>query len=1078
MSLRLKLLRVTLSLLSLATIAMGQSWGPPVDLAELSRLAKLSKAEQLEPATQTRLQQWFFQQVGAYQSSIRTSALGRSALVDVGPSLNPPGGIYARTFAPPAGRGTYVIFWSDDVKSPSTWNDGVNLEFPRSGLSLNAGVPSTCWHESLHAVMNPVTLSVRVEDFAPVAFLSRTKDRGEAQQHVYIELFAEKAADWIISLSGFERAAVAAAEALEDLKSRGQVINFEVENFVWAKTQAEWQTRWEKGAKHIKRLPQPVKDEFERVTSTRFPSVEEAIGFYMSGDFKAPAGTKLAGKSIRVPKWVMWPEEGVMPVILEEHDSKAPELKENVWNASFGVCFTEPRWQQHPPVTRGTATITLRSDESSARITVTYGGQTIQPSNPAPGSSWRRFIVNLGSTASKNATGRNEPVRVAVSVKDSPRSPSARELVLPVHIAYRDDLSQKTAAGTPSRYYLDTEGIFLVKVPSTSASPKPTGPPVASGQAAGQGGQGSTTAPRWVLINQWTHLPKASEASTRYKWTCSVSDTGATVDFWSSKYGAGKEWPYNHRLNYSWEMPAYLEPDTTVPLQIRQQSTFTPPGNSMLNRDVSLIVLQYDRSDEPKTLQTSDVFVDFPCVGLGSTRISEMSDAPPAKASELLSLNVPGGRDGQRILIHVVVYTNYNIRAYAYRQYEWRPGTPGTSRPSTAPKLPLQAEPQAQNGLGSIEKQVPPPPPLNKALDEVPPRNGELDAVTGETEPPPVQPSPVRWYTHPQGDYRIRLDRGWRQSSPGRIEGLDQLDRAPGDFLLFPSRQRTMVGNPLDQAGKLAANWMSQDPKARRINFQVAGEAAVAVGMASKDNGKAIALWHMLITRKDRLYYFSVFAPASTGSDRLPAEITDLLSTLEFLTGTPTPPGKTDIASLLQQGTDLHNQKKFAEAVAVLNRALDLDPNSSEAYRCRGMSKREQNDYAGAIVDFTQAVKLDSKDPKAYVGRGIAREKAGDVQGALADYSQGIALDPQYKNAWVFQGTLKLKQKDYLGAISDFDKALQLDPSSQWSAWPYNNRGMAREKLGDVQGARQDYQKALALNPGDENAQKNLNRIK
>ncbi len=901
MSLRPKLLRVTLILLSLATIAMGQSWGPPVDLAELSRLAKLSKAGQLEPANQTRLQQWFFQQVGIYQSSIRTSALGRSAFVDVGPSSNPPGGIYARTFVSPAGRGTYAIFWSDNVTSPSTWNDGKNMEFPRSGLSLNAGVPSTCWHESLHAVMNPVRLSVRVEDFASVASLSRIGDWVEAQQHVYIELFAEKAADWIISLSGFERAAVAAAEALEDLKSRGQVINFEVENFVWAKTQAEWQIRWESGAKYIKRLPQSVKDEFERATSTRFPSVEEAIGFYMSGDFKAPAGTKLAGKSIKVPKWVMWPQAGVMPVILEEQDSKAPELKDHIWNASFGVCFTEPRWQQHPPVTRGTAVITLRSDEPSARITVTYGGRTIPPSGPASGSSWRRFIVKLVAPASANSTGTNEPVRVAVSVEDSPRSASARELVLPVHIAYQDDLSQKTAAGAPSRYYLDTEGIFLVKVPSTSASPKPTGPPVASGQAAGQGGQGSTTAPRWVLINQWTHLPKASEATTWYKWTCSVSDTGATVDCWNSNdYGAGKLWPYNHRLNYSWEMPAYLEPDTTVPLQIRQQSTLTSPSYSILNRDVGLNVLQYDRSDEPKTLQTSDVFINFPCMSLGSTRILEMKDAPSAKTSELLLLKVPNGRDGQRILMGAGVATNYNIRASAYRQYEWRPGTGGSSGSSAASKPSVQPVPQTQNGLGSIEKQVPPPPPLGKALDEVPPRNGELDAVTGESEPPPVQPSPVKWYTHPQGEYRIRLDHGWRQASPSRIEGMDQLGKAPGDFLLFLSRQRTMVGNPLDQAGKLAAGWMSLDPKARRINFQVAGQAAVAVGLASKDNGKAIILWYLLVTRKDRLYYLSAFAPASTGSDRLPAEITDLLSTLEFLTGAPTQPRKTDIVPRLQ----------------------------------------------------------------------------------------------------------------------------------------------------------------------------------
>ncbi|MBK8476973.1 MAG: tetratricopeptide repeat protein [Opitutaceae bacterium] len=135
-------------------------------------------------------------------------------------------------------------------------------------------------------------------------------------------------------------------------------------------------------------------------------------------------------------------------------------------------------------------------------------------------------------------------------------------------------------------------------------------------------------------------------------------------------------------------------------------------------------------------------------------------------------------------------------------------------------------------------------------------------------------------------------------------------------------------------------------------------------------------------------------------------------------------------------------------------------------------------DYPGAVADFTQSIRLEPKEPTAYVGRGLAREKSGDLAGALADYSEGIALDPNYKNAWGYRGTLRLKQKDYSESIQDFNQALRLDPDSQWSAWAYNNRGMAKEKLGDTPGARRDFQAALALNPGDANARKNLDALK
>ena len=65
------------------------------------------------------------------------------------------------------------------------------------------------------------------------------------------------------------------------------MVNYEIENFLWAESRAAWQVRWDNSGKYIKRLPAPVKNEFEQSTATRFPTAEEVIGFYMGGDFKA-----------------------------------------------------------------------------------------------------------------------------------------------------------------------------------------------------------------------------------------------------------------------------------------------------------------------------------------------------------------------------------------------------------------------------------------------------------------------------------------------------------------------------------------------------------------------------------------------------------------------------------------------------------------------------------------------------------------------------------------------------------------------------------------------------------------------
>jgi tetratricopeptide (TPR) repeat protein len=1068
---------VLLVCLAVSPPASAQGVGPAVNLPELTALSKLPKADQLRPANQARLQNWFFQQVGAYHDRIRATALGSSPLVNVGPPARPPGGVYSTTFAAPSGRGGYVLFWSDDVRSPTTWSDGVNLELPRSGLSLDAGTPSTCWHESLHAIMNPLTLGVRVEDFAPVASLSAAGDRGEAQQHLYIEAFAEKTADWIIRLAGFERTAVAAAERLEELRRQGTVINFEIESFAWAEAQAAWQTRWDSVGKYIKRLPKPVKDEYEQATSTRFPSAEEVIGFYMGGDFKAPAGSKLAGKAIKIPKWVLWPQPGLMPVVMEKRDVRVPELKGETWNTSFGIRFLEPRFQRHPPVTRGQVTLTLRSDDPTARITVSYRGRSVQPSPPASGSSWRRFIVKLEASGGNPGASEEEPIHVTVAVKNTPRSSSAKEQALAVHAAYRDDLSQPASS---RHLYQDTEGVFLVKIPSSALPPTPAGARNPAGGTTAAADQDTAVAPRWVLINQWTYVPKAAETNNGFKWTCAIADTEATVDYWSSKNGQGLEWPYNNWLHYQWLLPASMEAGATIPLQLHQQFRMSPADAYMLSRNANISVIQYDRSSDTRSLQTSGQFTGTG-MSLGGTSISEWPNDAPTKASEPFLLQVPAGREGQRILMIVSMSTNYGIRAFAYRQYEWRSAatiTPGNTMPVTVTKTPSPPEPTGPDGTGSIEAQLPAAPPLDPALDEVPPRDGDLDAWIVDSLPPPPKQNGQRWYTHPEGDYRILLGRGWRQTTPSRVDGLDELDLSAGGFSLFPSRQRALTANPLAQAETLAAKWLAPGRNARRLDLVVQGERAVAVGMASTDHGRSISFWHLVITRQDRLYYFSVFAPSGFGLDELPRELTALFATLEFLAVAPAATAKPEPGALIRQGVELHNQRQYREAVAVLDRALREDPRSSEAYRRRGMSKREIPDYPGAVADFTQSIRLEPKEPTAYVGRGLAREKSGDLAGALADYSQGIALDPNYKNAWGYRGTLRLKQKDYSGSIQDFNQALRLDPDSQWSAWAYNNRGMAKEKLGDTPGARRDFQAALALNPGDANAQKNLDALR
>lgn len=1070
----LRLLAAALLSISAAPRLAGQiSSGPPVDLAELKRLATLPEAGQRALPNQTRLQRWFFDNVRAYHEAIRLSALGRSSLVNAGPPASPPGGEYRSTFAPPAGKGTCVILFSDGVDVATTWDDGSAIEFPRANISITGASDSTCWHESLHVLINRRPLSVRVEDFGRVSQLSMSKDRREAQEHVHIELVAERTTSWMRSLLQYEKEAVAAAELLDGLKRQKLVVNWETENFVWAKARAAWQAAWSRGGNRIPRIPSPAREEFDQPTATRFPTPEEAVGFYMSGDFKAPAGTKLAGQGIRVPKWVMWPSDASMPVIIEAVNQRGPDEKGGVFSASFGLTFSEARLQAHPPVTRGKAFITLETDDPSARISVSVGGKPIPASDPRPGSSYRQFVVNLAPSGTGPAASGPPPVVVGVSRSKPLDSPGAREATLPVRVRYRDD--PLPGGSRKGALYLDTDGLFSIKLPAPGRS-SGTGSPASRDTVSAAAAEPLSSRSRWVLAETFTWVPKPSEKLLDRKWTCAVSDGEATIDFWSSRSGRGEEWPWNHRLRYTWAFPRDIEAGSTLELRLKQENTFTS-DNPMLTR-CGFLVAGYRPSPFDKQAFETGGFGPslqdrIEINMLGTPDSAGTSEGPP------LVLRASGEGGGRYLVIGFTALCNYGIRGFSWARYEFESGKArGTKTPVAGTAVAGSASgPGPVGGSGSIESQIPPPPPLDKALNEEPPAPGELGGESGggeETEPPATAGS-ASWYRHPLGDYRLRLADGWRQAGSSDREGHDQLEKGDG-WRLYPKRSR---GKASDLAG-LLSRWSSAGGGTRPIELRIAGEAASASGKAVTDKGTPVVWWQIALVRGDRLYEFAAKAPPASGVDRVPESLSQRLSTLEFPTASSAISGEAGggINPLVKQAVDLHDRKDYAQAIRILDQALRTDPGSAEALRRRGMSKREAGDFRGAIADFDESIRLEPGNATAWVGRGLTRERAGDHGGALSDYTKGLELDPNYMRAWGYRATLRMRRGDWSGAAADLDRGLGLESPVDWKAWAHASRGVAREKLGDTSGARQDWLRALELDPKEETARKGLNRLK
>ncbi len=99
--------------------------------------------------------------------------------------------------------------------------------------------------------------------------------------------------------------------------------------------------------------------------------------------------------------------------------------------------------------------------------------------------------------------------------------------------------------------------------------------------------------------------------------------------------------------------------------------------------------------------------------------------------------------------------------------------------------------------------------------------------------------------------------------------------------------------------------------------------------------------------------------------------------------------------------------KKQKEAIKTLDKAIELNPQSPEAYSYRGYIKLETEQYEEAVEDLTKAIEfshLINKEDESlrcsylaeiYTNRGFGKVKLGQHEEALMDFNKALEIDPE-----------------------------------------------------------------------------------
>ena len=109
------------------------------------------------------------------------------------------------------------------------------------------------------------------------------------------------------------------------------------------------------------------------------------------------------------------------------------------------------------------------------------------------------------------------------------------------------------------------------------------------------------------------------------------------------------------------------------------------------------------------------------------------------------------------------------------------------------------------------------------------------------------------------------------------------------------------------------------------------------------------------------------------------------------------------ILSLIPLGQTLLIKTRVVLSTTGLLVAMPEKVNAENAsfYFNSGNDKYDAGDYYGAIFDFTKAIEIDPNYSNAYLNRGVAKENLGDMKGACDDWKQASYLGNESTAKWV-----------------------------------------------------------------------------
>jgi serine/threonine-protein kinase len=155
---------------------------------------------------------------------------------------------------------------------------------------------------------------------------------------------------------------------------------------------------------------------------------------------------------------------------------------------------------------------------------------------------------------------------------------------------------------------------------------------------------------------------------------------------------------------------------------------------------------------------------------------------------------------------------------------------------------------------------------------------------------------------------------------------------------------------------------------------------------------------------------------------------------------------------------------RYQDAIASLNRAVELEPRNTDALRELANAYEDAGRVAEAEATYRRAIELRHNSWAAYKDLGVFLNQRGRLGEAVPAFERVVALTPDNYSGYSNLGGIYLK----LGRVQDAERTLRKSIQIRPTGGAYSNLGTVAYLQGRYADASDLYRKAIELNPADD----------